>query len=127
MFLSVATISFSTCSISSGVIIRVVDCPIVVSVALGFESQGVETHLLDHGGQPVGPCGRKVGAQADGVDEVELRIEYFAGRASVEHADQQRDDSLGMMGIDWAYGFDKINGSSRYSGSQFHFILGQEF
>jgi outer membrane protein insertion porin family len=34
---------------------------------------------------------------------------------------------IGMMGIDWAYGFDKINGSSSYSGSQFHFILGQEF
>ena len=34
---------------------------------------------------------------------------------------------VGMMGIDWAYGFDKINGSSRYSGSQFHFVLGQEF
>ena len=31
---------------------------------------------------------------------------------------------IGMMGIDWAYGFDKINGSSQYSGSQFHFILG---
>ena len=34
---------------------------------------------------------------------------------------------IGLMGIDWAYGFDKINGSSQYSGSQFHFILGQEF
>lgn len=34
---------------------------------------------------------------------------------------------VGMMGIDWAYGFDKINGSSSYGGSQFHFILGQEF
>jgi outer membrane protein insertion porin family len=34
---------------------------------------------------------------------------------------------IGMMGIDWAYGFDKINGSTSYSGSQFHFILGQEF
>ena len=34
---------------------------------------------------------------------------------------------VGMMGIDWAYGFDKINGSSQYSGSQFHFIIGQEF
>ena len=34
---------------------------------------------------------------------------------------------IGMMGIDWAYGFDKINGSSQYGGSQFHFILGQEF
>lgn len=31
---------------------------------------------------------------------------------------------FGMMGIDWAYGFDKINGST--SGSQFHFVLGQE-
>ena len=34
---------------------------------------------------------------------------------------------VGMMGIDWAYGFDKINGNSSYGGSQFHFILGQEF
>ena len=34
---------------------------------------------------------------------------------------------VGMMGIDWAYGFDKIDGSTAYSGSQFHFIIGQEF
>ena len=34
---------------------------------------------------------------------------------------------IGMMGIDWAYGFDKIRGSKDYGGSQFHFILGQEF
>ena len=32
---------------------------------------------------------------------------------------------IGLMGIDWAYGFDKINGVT--SGSQFHFTLGQEF
>lgn len=31
---------------------------------------------------------------------------------------------FGMMGIDWGYGFDKINGN--VSGSQFHFVLGQE-
>ena len=34
---------------------------------------------------------------------------------------------IGMMGIDWAYGFDKVFGSTQYSGSQFHFIIGQEF
>ena len=34
---------------------------------------------------------------------------------------------VGLMGIDWAYGFDKINGSRSMSGSQFHFVLGQEF
>lgn len=34
---------------------------------------------------------------------------------------------VGLMGIDWAYGFDKIYGSTTYGGSQFHFILGQEF
>ncbi|MCD8262413.1 MAG: outer membrane protein assembly factor BamA, partial [Bacteroides sp.] len=34
---------------------------------------------------------------------------------------------IGMMGIDWAYGFDKVRGSTQYSGSHFHFILGQEF
>lgn len=34
---------------------------------------------------------------------------------------------IGLMGIDWAYGFDPINGSRQNSGGQFHFILGQEF
>ncbi|SHF52664.1 BamA/OMP85 family outer membrane protein [Dysgonomonas macrotermitis] len=34
---------------------------------------------------------------------------------------------IGLIGIDWAYGFDKVNGSRQYSGSQFHFIIGQEF
>lgn len=32
---------------------------------------------------------------------------------------------VGLMGIDWAYGFDRINGEK--GGSHFHFILGQEF
>lgn len=32
---------------------------------------------------------------------------------------------VGMMGIDWAYGFDKVFGQR--GGSHFHFILGQEF
>lgn len=32
---------------------------------------------------------------------------------------------VGMMGIDWAYGFDKVRGIK--GGSHFHFILGQEF
>ena len=34
---------------------------------------------------------------------------------------------IGLIGIDWAYGFDKVFGSTQYSGSHFHFILGQEF
>jgi outer membrane protein insertion porin family len=34
---------------------------------------------------------------------------------------------VGLMGIDWAYGFDKVFGTNAYGGSQFHFILGQEF
>lgn len=36
---------------------------------------------------------------------------------------------VGLMGIDWAYGFDKVLDGSVYrkGGSQFHFILGQEF
>lgn len=32
---------------------------------------------------------------------------------------------VGMMGIDWAYGFDKVYGTK--GGSHFHFVLGQEF
>jgi outer membrane protein insertion porin family len=34
---------------------------------------------------------------------------------------------VGLMGIDWAYGFDKDNINLTKGGSQFHFILGQEF
>ena len=36
---------------------------------------------------------------------------------------------VGLMGIDWAYGFDKVysSGGMRKGGSQFHFVLGQEF
>ncbi len=33
---------------------------------------------------------------------------------------------FGLMGIDWGWGFDPINGSNSYGGSQFHFVLGQE-
>lgn len=34
---------------------------------------------------------------------------------------------VGLLGIDWAYGFDSVMGSKSVGGSQFHFILGQEF
>lgn len=34
---------------------------------------------------------------------------------------------IGMLGIDWGYGFDKTFGSSKDSGSNFHFVIGQEF
>ncbi len=34
---------------------------------------------------------------------------------------------FGLLGIDWGYGFDSVNGSTKYSGSQWSFVLGQEF
>ena len=34
---------------------------------------------------------------------------------------------VGLMGIDWAYGFDKYIFGYKEGGSQFHFVLGQEF
>ena len=38
---------------------------------------------------------------------------------------------VGLMGIDWAYGFDDVYtsqaGTTKKGGSNFHFILGQEF
>lgn len=34
---------------------------------------------------------------------------------------------IGLMGIDWAYGFDSVLGDKSAGGSRFHFILGQEF
>ncbi len=34
---------------------------------------------------------------------------------------------LGMLGFDWAYGFDKIIGGQKPSGGQIHFTMGQQF
>lgn len=34
---------------------------------------------------------------------------------------------FGLMGIDWGYGFDDIPGVSGAAGSQFHFVIGQQF
>ena len=34
---------------------------------------------------------------------------------------------VGMLGIDWGYGFDPAKGQTTKSGSQFHFVLGQQF
>lgn len=34
---------------------------------------------------------------------------------------------VGMLGIDWGYGFDPAVGKTSKSGSQFHFVLGQQF
>ena len=34
---------------------------------------------------------------------------------------------VGMLGIDWGYGFDPPANSTKKSGSQFHFVMGQQF
>ena len=34
---------------------------------------------------------------------------------------------FGLLGIDWAWGFDEYPGSTGISGSQFHFTIGQQF
>lgn len=34
---------------------------------------------------------------------------------------------VGMLGIDWGYGFDPAAGQTSKSGSQFHFVIGQNF
>jgi outer membrane protein insertion porin family len=34
--------------------------------------------------------------------------------------------AFGLIGIDWAYGFDRLPGQSSISGSQFHFTIGQQ-
>ena len=34
---------------------------------------------------------------------------------------------VGMLGIDWAWGFDPASGGTKRSGSQFHFMIGQQF
>ncbi len=35
--------------------------------------------------------------------------------------------AFGLLGIDWAYGFDRLPGQPNVSGSQFHFTIGQQF
>ncbi len=34
---------------------------------------------------------------------------------------------IGMLGVDWGYGFDNVAGSTGVNGSQFHFVIGQQF
>jgi outer membrane protein insertion porin family len=34
---------------------------------------------------------------------------------------------FGLMGIDWGYGFDPVAGDPSVGGSQFHFVIGQQF
>lgn len=34
---------------------------------------------------------------------------------------------FGLMGIDWGYGFDAVNGDPSVGKSQFHFVIGQQF
>jgi len=35
---------------------------------------------------------------------------------------------FGLLGIDWGYGFDlPVTGRSEDAGSQFHFVIGQQF
>ena len=34
---------------------------------------------------------------------------------------------IGMLGVDWAYGFDDIPGTTGMNGGQFHFVIGQQF
>lgn len=34
---------------------------------------------------------------------------------------------FGLMGVDWGYGFDTVKDTPSYSGSQFSFVIGQEF
>ncbi|MFO7879379.1 MAG: outer membrane protein assembly factor BamA [Bacteroidota bacterium] len=34
---------------------------------------------------------------------------------------------IGMLGVDWGYGFDEIHGKTGVNGSQFHFVIGQQF
>ncbi|OFX84329.1 MAG: outer membrane protein assembly factor BamA [Bacteroidetes bacterium GWF2_33_16] len=34
---------------------------------------------------------------------------------------------FGLLGVDWGYGFDEIPGNADANGSQFHFVIGQQF
>ena len=79
------------------------------------------------------------GRQAQGDQGADLipRLQDAVGRVPgadlLHHAGQRSAGAgvriylpmIGMMGIDWAYGFDKVFGEK--GGSHFHFILGQEF
>ena len=56
--------------------------------AFACERERIEPHLFDHRQQAVRARGREVGAQADGVDEIEVGVEDLLRRAPVQHAYQ---------------------------------------
>ena len=35
--------------------------------------------------------------------------------------------AFGLLGVDWGYGFDTIEGRTGVNGAQFHFTIGQQF
>lgn len=35
--------------------------------------------------------------------------------------------AFGLLGVDWGYGFDSVPGTTKPSGTQFHFTIGQQF
>ena len=64
-----------------------------------FVGEGVGTDLLEHGEQAVAAGGRQMVVQPDGVDKVEVGIEYLLRGAVAEHTHQHRDDALDDNGV----------------------------
>ena len=63
------------------------------------ESEGVEFHLFDHGGEAVGACGREVLFESYLVDKGEVGVEDVLRCLAVEGADEERDDAFGDDGV----------------------------
>ena len=61
---------------------------------LNFIRQRIHLHLLKHGGEPVGSCGRKVVAQTYLFDEIEIGRENVFRCLVVEHAQEQGDNTF---------------------------------
>ena len=94
-----------------------------------YEGAGNDFILIDDRGEVFRPgarriaalCDRHFGIGADAVSYTHLikRSAGFGVRLYLP--------VVGMLGIDWGYGFDAPAGSTKKSGSQFHFVLGQQF
>ena len=52
---------------------------------------------------------------------------YMGGDGMSGYSSTYATETIGLMGIDWAYGFDRPDGYDQRGGSNFHFIIGQEF
>ena len=63
------------------------------------DGKGIHLDALDHGEQAIGACGGKMLGQPDFADEIEVGIEDFLCRMTVDHTEEEGHDALDDEGV----------------------------